>query len=485
MIDVSQIKSIRTLYKGGHPISEIARNLSISEPTVRKSLRQEDFNQPVPAIEVNPSKLDEFKPIIERWLAEDAQNWHKQRHTAVRVFERLQDEHDFDGSYSLVQRYVKELKSQSGQEAFLDLIWPPAEAQVDFGQADFDICGVRIRMHYLVITFPYSNVGIVQIFYGETAECVCEGLKRIFAFIGGVPKRIIFDNATGVGKKVCDAISLTELFARFQLHFDFEVTFCNPDSGHEKGNVENKVGVFRHSLFVPVPSLCDLEEYNEQLLDRSLKVCDDIHYRKGERCLALFEEDCLALSALPAAEFAVVRFEMLKTDKKANLVVDDRYRYSTAPECALSHVIVGFSAFKVDIYTEAGTLVASHNRLYGDMPDESIDPAAHLRLLLARPGAWLNSSVRFSMPEELRCAVDEADKDLLKEYLATLIEASDATDYKTALEAAYCTYRATGNLSRSDVTMYALRLFDGCVIYDEPTDLTSYDEVFADEEVPF
>jgi transposase len=485
MIDVSQIKSIRTLYKGGHPIAEIARNLSISEPTVRKSLTQEDFNQPVPALEERPSKLDEFKPIIERWLAEDAQNWHKQRHSAVRIHERLQDEYDFSGSYSLVQRFVKKLKQESGQEAYLDLVWPPAEAQVDFGQADFDINGTRIRMHYLVVTFPYSNVGIAQVFYGETAECVCEGLKRIFIFIGGVPKRIIFDNATGVGRKICDAIRLTELFARFQMHFDFEVTFCNPDAGHEKGNVENKIGKLRRSLFVPIPNICDLAEYNEQLFTRCLKDSDEIHYRKGERCLALFEEDCLALTALPATDFNVVRYETLKTDKKANLCIDGKYWYSTAPKCAHSPVIVGFGAFSIDIYNESGALIASHDRLYGEQPQESIDPAAHLRLLLTRPGAWLNSSVRFSMPEELRTMVDEADKDLLKEYLTTLIEATDATDYKTALEAAYRTYRFTGNLSRSDVTMYAMRLFDGCVIYDEPTDLAAYDGVFADKEVPF
>ena len=32
--------------------------------------------------------------------------------------------------------------------------------------------------HFLVVTFPHSNVGLAQVFWGETAECVCQGAPR-------------------------------------------------------------------------------------------------------------------------------------------------------------------------------------------------------------------------------------------------------------------------------------------------------------------
>lgn len=43
------------------------------------------------------SKLDPFLPIIEEILKGDRQVHHKQRHTAKRIFDRLRDEHDYQG----------------------------------------------------------------------------------------------------------------------------------------------------------------------------------------------------------------------------------------------------------------------------------------------------------------------------------------------------------------------------------------------------
>lgn len=75
--------------------------------------------------------------------------------------------------------------------------------------------------------------------------------------------------------------------------------FCNPNAGHEKGSVENKVGAIRCSLFVPIPQFDNVRRHNRRLLDMSMGHSDKVHYRKGEGQLALFEEDCFALSPLP------------------------------------------------------------------------------------------------------------------------------------------------------------------------------------------
>src|SRR5699024_12331407 len=91
-------------------------------------------------------------------------------------------------------------------------------------------------------------------------ECVCQGLQDIFEFIGGVPPLLIFDNATGVGRRIGDAIHESELFSRFRAHYHFRVRFCNPYSGWEKGNVERKVDYNRANLFVPVPHFNERSE---------------------------------------------------------------------------------------------------------------------------------------------------------------------------------------------------------------------------------
>ena len=68
-----------------------------------------------------------------------------------------------------------------------ELVWEPGSAQVDFGEADFNVNGLCRRMKYLTVSFPYSNDGFTQVFDSETAECVCQGLRNIFEYIGVPP----------------------------------------------------------------------------------------------------------------------------------------------------------------------------------------------------------------------------------------------------------------------------------------------------------
>lgn len=110
-------------------------------------------------------------------------------------------------------------------------------------------------MRRFVLDFPYSNVGPSQLMPGENAECACQALRDIFEWLGGVPPRIVFDNAAGVGRRMFERVRLTRLFQSFQAHYGFEYVFCNAYAGHEKGGVESRVGAVRRKLFVPVPSV--------------------------------------------------------------------------------------------------------------------------------------------------------------------------------------------------------------------------------------
>lgn len=200
MIGMSTILSIRRRCADGDSVAEIAREEGVSEPTVRKYRDMEDFSpQPAKRRKPRPSKLDPYKATIDSWHVEDRKRRAEQRHTATRIFDRLVAECGYDGGCTTVQKYVKErkarLKSANGQ--FLNLEWAPGEAQVDFGVCDFRVLGVVREVHYLVVTFPFSNVSPAQCFWGETSECVCEGLKAVFELCGGVPLRLVFDNVFG------------------------------------------------------------------------------------------------------------------------------------------------------------------------------------------------------------------------------------------------------------------------------------------------
>ena len=318
----------------GQSVAGIARELAIDEKTVRKYLKQEDFSPRPPEEAARPSKLDPHKSLIDTWLEEDQGRWHKQRHTAKRIHDRLKAESPgYDCAYNAVQRYVKDaLRAQRALRASQELVWHPGESQCDFGEADFRERGELVRKKYLTLSFPYSNDSYTQVFGGETAECVCQGLKDIFGYLGGVSPVIVFDNATGVGRRVGEVIHEAKLFHRMRAHYGFSVRFCNPESGHEKGNVESKIGYTRRNLFVPEPEFDDVEAYNRELLDLHADKAAEAHYKKLLPIRQLFEADRAALMPLPRMPFDAVRYEYIKADGYGKVRIDARHHYSTCPE---------------------------------------------------------------------------------------------------------------------------------------------------------
>ena len=112
---------------------------------------------------VKRPKLDSFTGIIDQILLDDQQQPRKQRHTAQRIFDRLRDEYDFTGGYTIIKDYVRE-KKLGGQEMFVPLAHPPGDAQADFGEALVVIDGVQRKAHFLVVDLPHSDDAFVKAF---------------------------------------------------------------------------------------------------------------------------------------------------------------------------------------------------------------------------------------------------------------------------------------------------------------------------------
>jgi transposase len=473
MLDMSQINSIRDMKQMGFKNSEIAKEKKVDLKTVRKYLEMEDFSPSPPTKEERPSNLDAYKGIIRNWLNEDKKHWHKQGHTAQRVFTRLVEEHGYSGSYSIVQRYIKKYRIQETSKSTLELIWEPGSAQVDFGEADAYVQGKLTRQKYLTVSFPYSNNGFSQFFGGETAECVCQGLKDIFNYIGGTPPLLIFDNATGIGRRVGDAVHESELFGRFRGHHHFQARFCNPYAGWEKGNVERKIGYNRSNLFVPVPQIEDTVCYNQSLLERHKKKAEENHYKKGVPIKKLFEEDKAALLPLPSKEFNVCRYEWLTADGYGKVCLEGKHFYSTRPEYARQKVLVGIRAHCVDILTEGGQSVACHERIYGDARTDVSDYSTSIAVLLR------NSGLRQQTPEPLRAFMDSQPKERRKDCLRIMDELTSQYGWPAAAKAMGMV-AARGGLSMCDAAVLAARITGYGI--DTPPDpgppLSVYDEVF-------
>jgi transposase len=94
---------------------EAARQFGISRETVRKMLRYSippGYQRKRP---IRRPKLEAWTGIIDQILEDDKGRPAKQRHSALRIFERLRDEYAFAGCYTIVKHYVRQQKLTSAE----------------------------------------------------------------------------------------------------------------------------------------------------------------------------------------------------------------------------------------------------------------------------------------------------------------------------------------------------------------------------------
>ena len=345
-------------------------------------------------------KLDPFIGIIDRILEEDKRRQAKQRHTSKRIFERLRDEHGFTGGITIVKDYVAGWR-QRAREMFVPLVHPPGHAQADFGEAIGIIAGVERKIHFFAFDLPHSDGCFVVGYPAETTEAFCDGHVRAFAFFGGVPQSILYDNTKiavarilGDGKR-----QRTRVFAELQSHYLFEDRFGRPGKGNDKGKVEGLVGYARRNFLVPIPVFESFEALNAYLLEccrRRMADCLRGHDGTiGER----LEHDLAALQTpLPPAYDACEK--VATTVSSLSLV---RYRlndYSVPTTYGHSDVLV--RGYVHDVAISCGAeVIARHVRSY-EREDFVFEPLHYLALLEQKTGALDQAAplVGWDLPEE-------------------------------------------------------------------------------------
>lgn len=346
-------------------------------------------------------KIDPHRRWISDLIEADRQVPRKQRHTAIRIFDRLKAERGYEGGYTAVKEVVAELKATK-REVFMPLSQRPGEAQVDFGHALVNLNGTLTRCPFFVMTLSHSDAFYVQIFERECTETFWEGHVRAFQYFGAVPSRISYDNTSIAVSQILKGRQrkLTDGFLRLQSHYLFEEHFCLAARGNEKGIVERIVGYSRSNFLVPVPQVRNLDDLNASL-ETSCR--EDLKRRlrgKSQAKEALLKEDIDAMRVLPAAPFEACRIVSTRASSLALVRFDDN-DYSIPTRCAHHDVVVKGSCDKVRIYHDY-TLVSEHPRCW-EKEQVCYNPIHYLALLEKKPGAldFAKPFENWDLPESL------------------------------------------------------------------------------------
>jgi transposase len=357
----------------------VAREFGLSRETVRKMLRYAvppGYQRQQP---IKRPKLGPWLGIIDAILEDDKQRPVKQRHTAKRIFERLKEEHGFTGGYTIVKDYVRTATLRA-QEMFVPLTHPAGEAQVDFGEALVVIAGVEQKAHYLAMDLPHSDDCFVAAFPAETTEAFLEGHVRAFAYLGGVPTRILYDNTRIAVAKILggEERQRTRSFSELQSYYLFADKFGRPARGNDKGKVEGLVGYARRNFMVPIPRASSWEELNLHLEADCRKRRERRLRGHSETIGERFERDRAALLPLPAAPYEACE----KISARVSSLSLVRYRsndYSVPTEYGHRQVWVKGYVHEVVIAC-ASEVIARHQRSY-EHEAVVFDPLHYLALL--------------------------------------------------------------------------------------------------------
>ena len=188
----------------------------------------------------------------------------------VELFEQIRRDREREG-----RRYVHRRRRELGlavDEVFVPMAHEPGvEAEVDWGEAEVEIAGLRRRVHLFLMRACYSGAAFVIAYERESQQAFLEGHVEAFRFFDGVFTLIRYDNLASAVKRVLRGRRReeTDRFVALRSHYLFESAFTRRgrEGAHEKGGVEGEVGRFRRNHLVPVPKVGSLKELNDLLED--------------------------------------------------------------------------------------------------------------------------------------------------------------------------------------------------------------------------
>jgi transposase len=280
--------------------SALARQLGISRDTIHRWIRAGDLDRDLDDAAVRygprppvPTKLAAYHPIIEARLAAYPAL------SAVRLLEEIRAA-GYAGSYSQLKAFVRRVRPVPAPAPVIRFETPAGrQAQVDFARFRFP-WGVR---YALLVVLGYSRLLWCRFFVRQDMPTLIDGLEDAFAYFGGVPQELLFDQMKAVITRDLrlegGALVRNAEFLRFAHHWGFTPRACRPYRAQTKGKVERPVRYLRGNFVYGRIFLqdADLDHQRALWLDRVANV--RLHATTRERPRVRFDcEERLMLQPL-------------------------------------------------------------------------------------------------------------------------------------------------------------------------------------------
>ncbi len=310
------------------------------------------------------------------------------------IFQRLQDEHHYVGSYSSVWRFVSALEPQRPDVVVRIEVKAGEEAQVDFGYAGqmLDPQSGKLRPAWaFVMTLSYSRHQYVEFVFDQksTTWLLCH--QHAFAYFGGVPERVVIDNLkAAIVRAAWDEPEVQRAYRECAEHYGFLIAPCRPATPEHKGKVEQGGVHYVKRNFLAGRQPSALRDANRAVLQWCEQVAGQRRHgtTKQQPLLRFRKVEQAALRPLPGTPYEPSTWKHVKLHRDCYVVFEQAF-YSGPYSLVGQSLWLRAGARTVELYNAAYQRVAIHDR--ATAPGQRLTHLEHLPpekvpgLLLSRP----------------------------------------------------------------------------------------------------
>jgi len=289
---------IHVLKRQGYSIRAIARITGIDRRTITKGLKEAEL-QPIVRTNKKISKLERYKQFIINWI-----NKSESRIPSTVILEEIK-QYGYVGSLRILQEFLtKEYAKRTKPDQVIRFETAPGyQAQVDWTT----VRAGRNAIYAFAITLGYSRASFVWFTDNMSSSTLINCHHRAFAYFGGVPKTILYDNMkTVVEQRNAYGYNLHK-FHRELLDLSktqgFNIKLCQPYRAKTKGKIERfnsylKSNFYRPLVakFVDTPIVITVELLNSHILNWLNKANNRIHGTTGKIPNELLSDEVQYLS---------------------------------------------------------------------------------------------------------------------------------------------------------------------------------------------
>lgn len=364
MLTLEEWMDVKLLLQEGRSQRAVARLTGLSRNTVAR-LAQQPAPQPYRRRR-RGSILDPYKPYLERRFRECPLS-------AVRLLEEIRPM-GYPGGVHLVRGFLATLRTAQRwrTQATVRFETPPGQqAQVDWASCGTfpGPDGAPIKVSAFVMVLGFSRMLYLEFTTSMDLPTLLACHQRAFAFFGGWPKEVLYDNMAQV--KLPHSADWNPLFLDFAQHYGFTPKTCRVRRPRTKGKVERAIHYVKDN-FLAGRTFADLADLNAQGL-HWLRHTANVrgHATTGARPVDLLTAERLtALAAVPPYRLAGKSARKVSAEGFVHL---EGSRYSVAPEHVGKEVLVEVGEQQLTI--RAGDLVLAEHPRAGQPGACVVDPA--------------------------------------------------------------------------------------------------------------